>query len=43
MLWFGSYTGNARLTELLYVVADVWLGIVSLYEFQHFILAQISC
>ena len=23
-LWFGSHTDNARLTELLYVVADVW-------------------
>jgi len=41
-LQFGSHTGNARLTELLYVVMDVWLGIVSLYEFQCFILAQMS-
>jgi len=39
MLWFGSHTGNTRLTELLYVVADVWLGIVSWYESQCLILA----
>jgi len=43
MLWFGSHTGNARLTEFLYVVADVWPGIMSLYEFQCFVLAQVFC
>jgi len=42
-LWFGSHIGNTRLTELLYVVVGVWPGIVSLYEFQCFILAQMSC
>jgi len=42
-LWFGSHTGNARLTELLYVVADVWPGIMSPYKFQYFVLAQVSC
>jgi len=41
-LWFGSHTGNARFTELLYVVADVWPGIISLDEFQCLVLAQIS-
>jgi len=40
-LWFGSHTGDVRLTELLYVVADVWPGIMSLYKFQCFVLAQV--
>jgi len=39
LLWFGSHTGNTRLKELLYVVVDIWPGIVSPYEFQYFILA----
>jgi len=33
MLWFGSHTGNTRLTELLHVVMDIWPGIISPYEF----------
>ena len=32
-LGFGPHIGNARLTELLYVITDVWLGIMSPYEF----------
>jgi len=43
LLWFGSHTGNARLTELLYIVVDVWPGIMSLYKFQCFVLAQVFC
>jgi len=43
MLWFGSHTGNARFTEPLYIVADVWPGIMSPDEFQRLVLAQMSC
>jgi len=32
-LWFGLHAGNTRLIELLYVIADVWPGIISLDEF----------
>jgi len=32
-LWFGPHIGNARLTELLYVIADVWPGIMFPDEF----------
>ena len=38
-LWFGSHTGNARLTELLYIVADGWPSIMSPDEFQCLVLS----
>jgi len=43
MLWFGSHTGNTRLIELLYIVTDVWPGIISPDEFQCLVLVQMFC
>jgi len=36
---FRVLTGNARLTELLYVIADGWPGIMSPDEFQCLVLS----
>ena len=31
LLWFGPHTGDTRPTELLYVVMNIWSGIMSYF------------
>ena len=42
ILRFGLYISNIRLTKLLYIYIEAWLGISIVNKFQYFVLTEVT-